>query len=376
MSDIVEAKIVPDMDLASIFQELGDECRVSVKREEPEWCMGHIRTVAFNPDKPIDMDWLRTKFGGEKLQVRLYGPHKTKENRSGYITSRLVDIMGPPCDGHGIELTQGPDGKACRVTELQTVIERHNQKMGIKRQSESVQPVASPALQNETLFATMIQAQAQQHGAMMEMMGQRVNSLEGILYKRGPDQQGTPANPIDQIKQTAEAMKILKSMSGEYGDSAGSDDSSILSMIGPIIQGMFANKNNQQPAPRGVLKAASPARVIAGPQKNGTESIDSLVNNLASLSANDAAKVVFNVMGNMPPDKRDESMKAFMTMGSNMESDIDESLNEDNTNSQGVEEFTDPFACSESDSLPGQGRPLNENAPNDQANRTGDPAGI
>jgi hypothetical protein len=375
MSDIIDAKWAPEMDISEIFSELGGDCSVSIDRKEPEWCRGHIRRVSFDPKEPIDLDWISGKFGGEKLMVKLFGP-KTSTNKSGYVAGRTIDIMGPPRDGHGIEMTQGPDGKACRVTELAAVMERHNQKMGIKRQSEAVPPVAAPALQNESLFSTMIQSQATQHAAMMEMMGQRVNNLEGLLYKQGTTQPVAPLNPIDQIKQTAEAMNLLRNMSGDFGDGGNNGDESLLSIIAPFVQGMFGPKNNNQPAPKGVLKAASPARVIDGPQKNPAKSLESLANNLSSLSAEDAAQVVFQAMGDMPDDKRQTAMASFMTRGSNMESNIDESLNQDNTNSQDVAELKDPFACSEGDPLPGQGRSADENAPNDQVDRPGDQAGI
>lgn len=371
MDEIIDAKWADELDLSSIFDELGGDCSISIERKEPEWCNGHIRRVSFDPKEPIDLDWIQKKFGGEKLFIRLYGP-KTKQNKSGYITGRTVDIMGPPRDGHGIELTQGPDGKACRVTDLAIVIDRHNLKMGIKKQADAAPPVAPPALQNESLFATMIQSQATQHAAMMDMMGQRVNSLEGILYKRGAEQTGTPLNPIDQIKQTAEAMTLLRNMSGDFGEGRNNGDESIISMIGPILQGMFAGKNNQQSPSRGVLKPAAPARIIEGPQKNVSKTLGSLANNLSNLSAEDAAQVVFEAMGSMPEQKRDAALKAFMTRGSALNSNVDDSLNQDDTNRQDVDQLQDPFACAEGDPVSGSGRSPGQDAPNDQVNRPGD----
>ena len=118
-----------EMSIDDAFGELGEDCKVAIDRKEPEWCSGHMRTVNYDPSEPISLDWIQRRFGGEKLTIRLYGP-KNSKHKNGYIGSRTLDIFGPPMDGFGIELTQGPDGKSVRVTELQSAIDRYNQKMG------------------------------------------------------------------------------------------------------------------------------------------------------------------------------------------------------------------------------------------------------
>jgi len=62
-----------DIDIETVVSEIGKQGKVSVSREEPEWCKGHIRTVPIAGSEPITTEWLGKFFGGSLLTVRIYG---------------------------------------------------------------------------------------------------------------------------------------------------------------------------------------------------------------------------------------------------------------------------------------------------------------
>lgn len=394
MAEIIEANWSQDLDLAGIFSELGDNCKIAIARMEPEWCAGHVRTVHFDPKEPISMDWIQKKFGGEKLQVRLYGP-KSATNKSGYLTARTIDIMGPPRDGNGVEMTQGPDGKAVKVPELEMAIERYNQKLGIDR--KNAQAVEPPAIQNTpdmTLFQVLIESQSAQHATMLQMMGQRVQTLEDLLYKQHAVQQGPPINAVDQLKSTMETFTMMDKMRGKLASPESEDSDSLMPMIGQIVQGFMAKNTaqNMQQRPSGRLKPPGgspkelptratnpikPAMIPSHETENRIETDESLsgmANNLSRLDADDAAEVVIEAIGNMPLEKRERAMKTFFE-SMNPESELDDSSTDDDTISH-EETLDDPFSVTQIGPVPVPGGESLPDEKNDQVDRTRDPKGL
>jgi hypothetical protein len=396
---IIDAKWAPEMDLDSIFQELGDQCKIAIERKEPEWCSGHMRTIHFNPDEPISIDWIQKKVGGDKLMIRLYGP-KTPENKSGYLAARTIDIFGKPLDGYGVELVQGPDGKAYKVTELPAVLERHKQKMGVMYQAEQ-RPPAPPAapspLQNDTLVQTLITTQGEQNRIMMQMMSDRVRSLEEMLYKK-PESAGGPAtSPVDQVKQTIETLGLLETMRQTIGAGAGAGaggEESVIPMVGDIVKALITGRQQtaEQP-PRGVLgppgrKKGRPGPRREAPRRDLDESqvpalrpvddkyLSDIADNLAGLSPDDAAECVYLAMDNMTEDQRAAAMKSFLVNMSG-QTELDGPLIDDDTYSQDdAESYEDPFAVSKDSKVSIQREQPNTNAQNDSADRAGDPNGV
>jgi hypothetical protein len=409
MSEIIEAKWSDDQDITAIFAELGDECKIGIHRKEPEWCGGHIRTVTFDPKEPISIDWIAAKFGGEKLMVRLYGP-KTKQNKSGYLAARTIEIMGPPRDGYGIEMVQGPDGKAVKVTELDLVMERHRKQLGIQKE-ESPRPTNNEnnGLSQTSLVQTLIESQSQQHNAMLQMMGQRVQSLEQMLYHHPPGQAPAAMSPIEQIKQTAEAIALLDKMKGSFSGGGEGMDDSLFSMIGPVVQNLFGqNQQNQGlQVPRGSLQPPKSRRVRSMPARrtrhspeqqtsepglpeqqtsepstpatiagvaNDQDTLPDIADRLSRLNPDDAAEVVVVAMGNMPDERRAAAMQSFFHLMNSMDN-VDESSNQDDTYIH--EDNPDPFAATTEDQpVSIQGIALGSNENHVETDREGDQDGI
>lgn len=393
MNKIIDAKFAESMDLDGIFEELGAECKISIERKEPEWCNGHIRSVYFDPKEPISLDWIKTKFGGEKLMVRLYGP-KSAQNKSGYLHARTIDIMGPPRDGHGIELTQGPDGKAVKVTELSAAIKRHELKMGMEQKEvQQIQGVVpAPHSPDSNLFQVLIESQSSQHNSMLQMMGQRVQSLEDMLYRQNPAQVLPPQNPVEQIKQTMEVFTMMDKMKGKMSGDDGGELNSLLPMVGHIVKGMFS-KNAATPQSSGNLMppAKSPILTADGTSKrkrqkpvapvetNNHDTISGMADKLSALTPDDAAEVVISAMGNMPDDRRAAAMESFFSTMNEMNDqtdELDESTTQNDNISQDEQQLTDPFSISETDPIPIQRGKSIPNETDDQTDRSCDKKGI
>jgi hypothetical protein len=400
MSEIINAKWSQTADLDSIFEEFSSDCRVAIDRKEPPWAAGHVRTVHFDPSEPISLDWIQKQFGGTKLNVRLYGP-KSRENKNGYIGARTIEILGPPRNGFGVELVQGPDGECVPVNQLQLAIDRSKAKMGIREPAPITVPAPVPApvapAQDMSLVQTLITAQGKQNAIMLEMMSSRVQQLEALLFKQPA---GGPAlNPLDQVKQTAETITLLDGIRDTMGGSgSGGDSESIMPMIGEAFK-MFAATRQQQPQTpsRGALRAPKQRRRVrartkprayqragltrpeevpqpeaqTGPTLKSVDdsphdTLSGIADKLSSLAPVDAAECVIQAIGNMPEKKRAEAMQAFM-VGMSGEDDLDESSISDDTYSQD-EDFPDPFSTEDNPS-PLRGNGKNSDAPDDQAHR-------
>lgn len=403
MSQIIDAMPGIEMDIETIFEELGENCKIMIDRKEPEWCAGHMKTVYFNPDETISLDWIQKRFGGEKYQIKLFGP-KTSQYKNGYRAARTVTIFGPPKDGDGNEITKGPDGKAVRLNELAGAIERHNQKMGILKDPAPA-PAPAPAspspLQSDSLVQTLITTQGDQNKVMMQMMSDRVKSLEEMLYRdrqQNPASGGPATSPLDQVRQTAETIGMLETIRESLGAGAGGGgDESVIPMVGDIVKALLTGRQQtQEPAGRGALRepARRPNRTLEGPrgpgprrdpersqvpplrpvESVGQETLSSISNKLSTLSPEDAAECVITAMGDMPADKRSAAMNAFISNMSG-EVELDDLSVQDDTYRQD-EHLADPFSISSNSQAPISREQPHPNAQNDQAHRTSDPAGV
>jgi hypothetical protein len=399
MTTIIDSMPGQEMDIETIFEELGENCKIMIDRKEPEWCAGHMKTVYFNPDETISLDWIQKRFGGEKYQIKLFGA-KTSQHKNGYRAARTVSIYGPPMDGNGIEITQGPDGKSVRITELATAIERHNQKLGILKDPPPPPAPAAPSpLQDQNLVQTLITTQGEQNKVMMQMMSDRVRSLEEMLYRQPPGTSGGPVtSPLDQVKQTAETIGMLETIRESLGGGAGAGgEESVIPMVGDIVKALITGRQQtaEQP-PRGVLGPPGRQKGRPGPRGPRREAprrdpdetqvpplrpvddkyLSDIADNLAGLSPDDAAECVYLAMDNMTEDQRASAMKSFLVNMSG-QTELDGPLIDDDTYSQDdAQSYADPFAVSKDSKVSIQREQPDTNAQNDSADRAGDPKGV
>lgn len=399
MTTIIDSMPGQEMDIETIFEELGENCKIMIDRKEPEWCAGHMKTVYFNPDETISLDWIQKRFGGEKYQIKLFGA-KTSQHKNGYRAARTVTIFGPPMDGNGIEITQGPDGKAVRITELAMAIERHNQKLGLLKDpppAPAPVPAAPSPFQDQTLVQTLITTQGEQNKVMMQMMSDRVRSLEEMLYRQPKAGSGGPAvSALDQVKQTAETIGLLDTIRESLGagGGGGSGEDSVIPMVGDIVKALVMGRQQpQEQTPRGVLQppASRPALGRPAPRRDpqtsqvpplrpvepvDDETLSNIADKLSSLSATDAADCVSEALGNMPREQGAEAMKAFI---SNMSSNdgLDDSSIEDDTYSQDHDESSaDPFAVAQDNQTQIPRKQPHPNAQDHPTDRPSDPNGV
>lgn len=273
----------PVLDIENLLAELGNEGSLSINRIEPSWAKGHIRSVPISASERISMEWISEKFGGEKLQVRIYGSdgHKLQHLRT-------VEVCGPPRNGHGIELVRGPEGNSVPITQLAEAKRRYDMLHGLTP-AEPVAPVptAPPAdqgLNANALLASLLSAQAQQNQAMQTMLVNRIGSLEQHLMRQVqqgatvPAGAATPADPLqnlDNFVATAHKFHEVKKAMGLNDTPAPVEDSETSTFI-ELAKGFLqlesdkvkANQHpqlpvgyQQQPPPPGLEQGVPPGSV-------------------------------------------------------------------------------------------------------------------
>lgn len=400
MNQIINAQFSADTDLDTLLEELGEEFKIVIQRKEPEWCCGHIRTVYFDPQEPIGLDWITKQFGGSKLQIKVYGPNDS--GKKGYITGKTIDILGPPRDGHGVELVRGPEGNAVKIHDLPAAIEQHRAKTGLSHREER-KPIEVPApqpvqpAQDNSMFQAMLNAQAEQNKIMMQMMLGRVQTLEQLLYQR-ENQTAVPQppanyDPFGSIKQAGNAIKQLESIKESLSGGGGTEDDGFMNLIGTLGKAFISNQQQhaqsqpsqparapvvvpprQQPAfhgppPSQPSQPAQPAQPSQSSQVTD-ESLSNMANKLASLGTDDVTEVALQAFADMPADKRAQVAMAIVGELQN-DSGVDDTSIDDDTYYQDEGAF-DEVPDSDRE-VPSIGRDLRPDAANVASDRKSNP---
>lgn len=268
-------KASADEDLEHLLGEIGGDGQVAVSRKEPDWAKGHIRTVLTSKGDRISMDWITAKFGGDKLQIRVYG----SDGRT-MIGSRTVDVCAPPRNGHGIEIVRGPDGEKCLVTQLEVARRRYNQIHGIEEPAAALPPgipapAATPAqpFDMTSLFTAMIGQMNQTNQAMMTMLVNRITSLETM----GPAQHGgapppAPPDAADPLGNLTNVVKVIGELDAVKEKMGISDREPQNEMSGymDLIKGFMELHVEKQKAQVAQLQqAAAPAAQLPAGQPGG-----------------------------------------------------------------------------------------------------------
>lgn len=347
-----------EIDLDQILLEIGNQGRVSVTRIEPDWAKGYVRAIQIQGNETISMDWLSEKFGGEKLQVRIYGA-----DGKGIKAFRTVDICGPPRNGFGIEYVRGPDGTKCLITRYAEAQRRYAQLNGMEMPAVAPSPQegtpAQPANQGfnlSTVLQTLITAQNTQNTTMTTMLVNRIGSLEQLLTRQvGQPAQGGPVEPPDplgNLRNTVDVIAQLETVKQKMGISDREQPSETAGYVDLIkafmemkLEGQKAQvaqlqaqaaqapalPQGQPPAPHGQPPAPPIQRQVqpgAQPQPGAPVETD-----------NDLMKLAMERIETMP---REERLKlASAVLGEPIDDDHREYFEEEDDPSEVENQFTD-----------------------------------
>ncbi len=225
MAEIVHVLESKDVDLDTVFGEMSEGYKIAIKRIEPEWCSGHLGTHAISPDDAISMEWIKSRYGGKRIQIKILDP------QGKYLGMRTENIPVEPKDGDGNTLVKGPDGRIMTSTEYE--IERGGAKApafdiaGLAALMQTQAPAPAGGLDLTGLAAlmqtlkpepsdfgmkemfAMMQTQAQQTQALLL---NKISSLETAISGGGQ-----PAANISGIKGTIGAIKELEELRTSLG---------------------------------------------------------------------------------------------------------------------------------------------------------------
>lgn len=321
-----QPKLSKDQEQADRLQKLLSSVqqgwKIHIHREQPSWCRGTLETLeVYDTSEPIDTGYLIRTWGGHRLYIKVHG------DGGKWIGGGSISLFSYPPRVHG-KLIKEEDFFA---------------------QS----PAAMP--QYQAPYPNQAPAPAPQFDLrqLMELLQKGKKSELDLALKildRAPAPQAAP-QPVQQMGSMFEQMMSMVQVFGQMRDMFGgmsdggspSESESMTQMIGDVVKSLMQGNQNLQGDQR---KGALVAPRVPGPpapdhkvaelrpvQKIGDDTLSGIANKLSSLTANDAAEVVAQALGNMPENKRSEAMQMFFgTMSGN--DDLDGTLNNDDTYDQ------------------------------------------
>lgn len=359
-SDFVGSLTDNDRQLENIQQQLnsaGVGWQIAIARAEPTFCAGHLETIpVVEPERPIDIDQIVARWGGQRLQLKIKGPDG-KIRGGGTIHCRSF-----PPKVKGVVITEESMMRLGAPPTPATTMPQINQ-----------QP-AAPQAQNPNplgidIPGLMKMAMAGKGGGDTALAGKLLEYA--FTMQQNAMKQAQSAPQMNMMKQM-EGMLGMFEMFGKFktmfGGEVGGGDSedSMIPMLMQLAQGMMGGGNGagspspprqrrrpttispptgyptaprpparpQAPRPRERPQAPPvPANQLPlqsvntnppVPVKSDDDvNLDSLAQKLCSLSAEEAAEVALNAFGNMPAEKRSVAMQNFL--GEFMEDDVDDS---------------------------------------------------
>lgn len=229
--EAIEAKFKdPEAALEMLLSELQEGYKVQIKRIEPDWCNGVLGTFDFDPLEPISSEWIKRKFGGRKLQIKILAPNNE------YAGARTVTFPDSPRD-NGADIIPGPHGSPIFASQAQPE----------PRQNEDTSMVK--------MLEKILMVQQTQAKAMQDTLLSRVDSLEKLLAEKvnqpqnNGQQQGQPPfhyDPNAQLKSTLETMKMIEELKENV--TAGNPPDEENPMISKIMDKMIEKLTDDKPA--------------------------------------------------------------------------------------------------------------------------------
>jgi hypothetical protein len=301
--------------LEELLSEVESGWKISVVREQPSWCRGHLETFEIlDPSEKggtIDVDYLIRMWGGHRLHLRIHN------QRGRWLGGGSISLFSYPPKVRGQVLKESDYFGGLAGTDRQPA----------PQQPAGFYPgqpqAAQPAMDIGKLLELLGKNQKTDMGTLLRV-------LEFVRPQAQATQAAMPQNPLEQMMQMMSLFKEMKGFLGEFAGTEQSGESAdpMTGMFGELIKGMFAGR--QQPARTALVPPAkgrppltinqhqappvpsSPEPAPPLPQTTGGDTLQGMANALAGMSAQDAADVVMLALGNMPEAKRQQAMAGFV----------------------------------------------------------------
>jgi len=279
--------------------------KISIMREKPTWCCGHLETIeVFSPEEVIDLDYLARTWGGQRLALKIH------------------DQNGRWVGGASIPLYTYP---ALRRGKAIYEHDPEPNKTSRSNQYPMYYPTPPQPHTQGLDFGRALEIMAKSKGNDVKSMLQLMDYYQSRTAQ--PQQ-----NPWDQMMGMLALFKEMKSVFGSFeglasGSGQGGESSDAFSpVIAEVIKGLITKQNTPVSAVKGSLRPPQNQPLPLTQDR-------SIVDELSNMDPDQAARTVIQALGNMPETKRERAISEFMeSMGE--ENDIDDlddsSLSDDN----------------------------------------------
>ena len=301
--------------------------KVSVWRIMPTWCKGYLETLSAQPDQDMDLEYLASEWGGEVLHLKI------RDNHGRFRGGSDIDFRSYPPKFHGVPVNRNSVDIAYHTGGVPG------------RRSETWDEEQRQLQVPQQMIVQQPQTESQS-SLLRELMGVVEKVQAGNHQMYAPLLSGPKAisdNPIEQMMQTARAMKEMSELFGQGEQAAsGSDETSMFGSIAQIAQMMMSQKQEQpqpqpqpqylpprpgpRPGPRPVIRndTGRAPQPLAAP--SGTDPVSML----AALPPEKAADFFINVVQKMQPQQA-EQMFGEITSRLGMDSDLDSEYENEST---------------------------------------------
>jgi len=214
----------PEADIDMLLAEIPEGYKVQIKRTEPDWCIGVVATVDYDPTDPVSAKWIVSRYGGRKYQI------KVLDERGRYKHIRSITFPDPPLKD-GAPIVPGTNGSYIFASEA------------VIKEPAHVPPPPPPQQDMSGLFRTMLEMQTQQANSMQTLMMTLLTKTLDSNNNAVPAPvvaNPIPTDPQSQLKSTVETVKAFEELKeifnkGNSGGGEGTDESG-LGMYAPLIE--------------------------------------------------------------------------------------------------------------------------------------------
>lgn len=184
----IEVYSTKDIDVEQMLAELRGGMRLSVHRDSPSWCKGHLATLYVDDDEPISLEYLKDEFGGKRLLLKIL-------DDGGKIRARRIVEFPEPPRKEGVELKQ-----------LNNIHDDANDK---------------------GLFNVFLENQARQHEAMLKLVIEQSKATQQILRERIEDQRNAHqqlSTTQNSLRETMELMEFVENLKDKLKTESTNDE--------------------------------------------------------------------------------------------------------------------------------------------------------
>jgi hypothetical protein len=328
-------------DYAEIFGSFELGFTVNIERVQPTWCDGWCETISFDPEEPLNLEYIRDTWGGRRFKLEV------RDQFGKYVTSFRISIDSPP--RRFGRLIESPD----EVDRRQRREDRELELRRLDRQPQQ-QPAPAPA---PVIDPTIGKILADSIAGSRNANSGELKFLRELAEKQ-LSREPQAKSDLKEMMELAKGMREMADMfglaaPGDAGDDIwGNNASKLLDLLGKKSELDELRARRRKPA--NAHKANSPKiRIVknlgpapsmgsAGDQQDHPRELSraQLAATLAGMNAMDAASVVMATLAKMPADTREELTSILM--GEEIEEEEIEEIEEEERDTTGMFGDDDP----------------------------------